>query len=199
MSKIFGVGWAKTGTTTLGQCFQILGYDHQTQDLALVKDVELGDFSRIVNCVEQHETFEDWPWIILYRELDEAFPGSRFVLTKRDTDQWIQSYKNMLLNLGDASEELNEIRRILYGLPFPEVTELELMERYEAHNVAVESYFADRPDDLLIVDWGQGDGWTPLCDFLGVEVPVVPFPHENQGKYRKRSMLDRLKQLFSSS
>ena len=26
MTKVFGVGWAKTGTTTLGKCFGILGY-----------------------------------------------------------------------------------------------------------------------------------------------------------------------------
>ena len=39
MSKVFGVGWAKTGTTTLGECFKILGFDHQSQNLELVKDI----------------------------------------------------------------------------------------------------------------------------------------------------------------
>ena len=81
MAKVFGIGWAKTGTTTLGDCFKILGFDHQSQDLGLVKDIGQGDLSQIMALAEQKETFEDWPWIILYKELDEAFPGSRFVLT----------------------------------------------------------------------------------------------------------------------
>ena len=36
MSKVFGIGWAKTGTTTLGTCFKLLGYHHQGQRLDLV-------------------------------------------------------------------------------------------------------------------------------------------------------------------
>ena len=38
MSKVFGIGWAKTGTTTLGRCLEILGYNHQTQKLWLAFD-----------------------------------------------------------------------------------------------------------------------------------------------------------------
>lgn len=66
--KIFGVGWAKTGTTTLGKCFETLGYDHQSQRLDLVHDLRDGDLSRIRGLVEKKESFEDWPWIILFRE-----------------------------------------------------------------------------------------------------------------------------------
>lgn len=183
MSKIFGIGWAKTGTTTLGTCFEILGYDHQPQDLKLVADVGRGDLSRIFDRVRHKDTFEDWPWLLLYRELDRAFPGSRFVLTRRNSDQWVKSYRNMLANQGDATEEMNEIRRILYGLPFPNVTEAQLIERYERHNAEVLEYFRDRPDDLLVVDWAAGAGWPELCGFLGKPIPGKPFPHANKGKY----------------
>jgi len=31
-NKIFSIGWAKTGTTTLANCFEILGFDHQSQE-----------------------------------------------------------------------------------------------------------------------------------------------------------------------
>jgi hypothetical protein len=192
MTKVFGIGWAKTGTTTLGDCFKILGFDHQSQDLGLVQDIGQGDLSRIMALAEQKETFEDWPWIILYKELDEAFPGSRFVLTKRNSEQWVRSYKNMLANQGEASEEVNEIRRILYDLPFPKVTESQLIERYERHNDEVERYFRDRPQDLLMVNWAEGYGWKELCDFLGKDIPNEPFPHSNKGKYTEPSPISRL-------
>ena len=181
--KVFGIGWAKTGTTTLGKCFEALGFDHQSQDLSLVSGIPTGDLSRLFALAERKETFEDWPWIVLYRELDKQFPGSRFVLTKREPDKWIRSYRNMLAKQGEASNDLNQIRRILYGLPFPHVSEEQLIERYENHNSEVEDYFRTRSKDLLIVNWEQGDGWEALCSFLGREIPNTPFPHANKGHY----------------
>ena len=38
----------------------------------------------------------------------------------------------------------------------------------------------DRPDDLLVLDVTAGEGWEPLCDFLGAPVPDQPFPWENR-------------------
>ncbi len=185
MTKIIGIGWAKTGTTTLGKCFEILGFDHQSQDLGLVKDIGKGDLSRAMAMAETKETFDDWPWIILYRELDKSFPDSRFILTKRKPEKWIKSYINMLANQSDTSRELNETRRILYGLPFPDVSESQLVKRYVKHNTEVEYYFRDRPEDLLVVNWEEGNGWKNLCDFLGMDLPNVPFPHANKGKYNE--------------
>lgn len=183
MGRIFGIGWAKTGTTTLGKCFEILGFDHQSQKLDLVGDIRRGDLSRIMSLAARKQTFEDWPWILLYREFDQAFPGSRFVLTRRDTGKWLGSYQNMLRGQGEASEEMNEIRRILYDLPFPHVTEQDLITRFQRHNDDVLAYFCNRPESLLVVDWEKGHGWKELCGFLGRPIPAEPFPHANRGNY----------------
>lgn len=183
MSRIFGIGWAKTGTTTLGRCFEILGFDHQSQQLDLVGDLRRGDLSRILALAGRKQTFEDWPWLLLYRELDQAFPGSRFVLTRRDSSKWLRSYQNMLRGQGEATGEMNEVRRILYDLPFPHVTGQMLIARYQRHNDAVLAYFHNRPECLLVVDWEQGHGWKDLCGFLGRPIPTAPFPHANRGNY----------------
>lgn len=184
MSKVFGIGWAKTGTTTLGTCFEILGYTHQSQDLSLVPDLAADRLARIIEVARAKTTFEDWPWLLLYKELDEAFPGSLFILTRRDTAAWLRSYRNMLTQQGEATEEDNRIRRILYRLPFPQVSAEQLIDRYERHNAEVTAYFRNRPQDLLVVNWEQGDGWPELCGFLGKPIPSVPFPHANRGHYR---------------
>lgn len=186
-TKVFGIGWAKTGTTTLGKCLQVLGFNHQSQRLDLVQDLARGDLSTIMQLAEEKESFEDWPWIVLYRELDQAFPHSRFILTTRNSKNWIRSYQNMLNNQGEATEELNQIRRTLYGLPFPHVTETQLIERHEQHNAEVAHYFRDRPQDLLIVDWELSAGWRELCQFLGKNIPQAAFPHANKGRYKTGS------------
>jgi hypothetical protein len=46
---------------------------------------------------------------------------------------------------------------------------------YERHNAEVR---ASVPGGRL-VDWQAADGWTPLCQALGVSVPDEPFPHLN--------------------
>jgi len=185
-TKVFGIGWAKTGVTTLGRCLRDLGYRHHGQRLDLVDDLGTGDLatadlSRILAVAAEHDAFTDWPWILLYRQLDAAFPGSRFVLTLRDPDRWLKSYRSMIERLPPATPELSGRRRILYGLPFPDVTDAMLLDRRERHDAAVRDWFRGRPEVLLTVDWEAGDGWERLCGFLAAPVPTTPFPHENRG------------------
>lgn len=181
--KVFGVGWAKTGTTTLGKCLRSLGYRHMSQRLDLVDAYAEGNRDAIISVAREADSFEDWPWILLYQELDQAFPGSLFILTTRDHQRWIKSYLNMLRMAGEPTARLNEIRSVLYGLPFPDVTPAALVERYLRHNRHVIDYFATRPEALLVVDWERGHGWEELCTFLGMSVPAASFPHENRGDY----------------
>ena len=82
--KVFGVGWAKTGTTTLGECLRLLGSRHQSAMFGLVPDLEAGRREVIADAAEPFDSVEDWPWLLLYRELDVRYPGSRFVLTTRE-------------------------------------------------------------------------------------------------------------------
>ena len=89
----------------------------------------------------------------------------------------------MLRGQGEASEEMNELRRILYDLPFPHVTERNLIARFQRHNDEVLAYFRDRPECLLVVDWERGHGWKELCRFLECPIPAEPFPHANRGNY----------------
>ena len=181
--KVFGIGWAKTGTTTLGRCLSILGYLHHGPRLDLVLDVANSDLRRIKHLAEEHESFTDWPWTLLYRELDKTFPGSRFVLTTRAPERWIRSYLNMIAGQGEPTESLNSIRRVIYGIPFPNSSSSDLLARYHRHTNNVLEYFKDRPNSLLVCDWENGDGWEKLCNFLGKPVPAAAFPHENAGIY----------------
>jgi hypothetical protein len=135
--KVFGIGWAKTGTTTLGRCFELLGYAHRSQNLSLVPALMHGDWTRTLHLATQHESFEDWPWIRIYRELDAAFPGSRFVLTRRDPADWLGSYRAMLAGEGPPSPALGAIRDWLYGMSVANATDAELLARVRQHDADV--------------------------------------------------------------
>jgi hypothetical protein len=175
--KIFGIGWAKTGTTTLRDCFRILGYTHHGHHLELV-----GDLDRVLRVAQNFETFQDWPWPLYYKELDQHFSGSKFVLTTRDSASWLRSYRNATDRQNPSKETLDARLRI-YGVPYPMITDAQLIERYERHNREVQQYFSSRPRDLLVVDWANGDGWEELCGFLARPIPKRRFPHANRGIY----------------
>ena len=65
------------------------------------------------------------------------------------------------------------------GREVQSVTEEIYLERFRRHEREVREYFADRPDDLLVVDWEQGDGWSELTRFLKKPTPNARFPWAN--------------------
>lgn len=191
-TKVFGIGLNKTGTTTLAQCLQHFGYRHTSSSLPLTQRAEAGDLEPVFRHAEQFDSFEDWPWPLLFRQLDERFPGSRFILTvRRSPEVWLASLRKHALLTGPT-----EFRRIAYGHATIEGHEAEHLARYSAHNQAVRAYFADRPGDLLEVCWETGSGWAELASFLGHPVPDVPLPHANRSdRKRRRLFIARAKDL----
>lgn len=182
--KVFGIGLNKTGTTTLGLCLQHFGYRHTSSDLELTRLVGRGEVEPVLRYAEGFDSFEDWPWPLIYRQLDERFPGSRFILTvRRNSDVWFRSLKKHALLTGPT-----EFRKVAYGHAAPDGHEADHIERYESHNDEVRRYFRDRPEDFLEVCWETGSEWEELSRFLGHPVPELPLPHANRSD-RKRSRL----------
>ena len=182
-NKVFGVGWPKTGTKTLRACFWALGYNHQTVNFDLVDQLMAGNLDPAFSLAKLKDSFEGWPWIYLYRQLDNAFPGSRFILTTRQPERWLRSYKNMMENPSLTTPQMNKRRQFLYGFPHPGASDEQLIERMNRHDSDVIRHFHHRPAQLLVVDWERGDEWEVLCDFLNKPTPGIAFPHANKGVY----------------
>jgi hypothetical protein len=177
----------KTGTTTLGVCGRMLGMRTTSCDRALLKDVVLrNDLSGLYEKAESYDLFEDWPYPLVYKELDEAFPGSKFILTVRKSEQaWLSSLSKHSLR----THPLWHSRVFVYGHRYPFGFEEEYLNVYRRHNELVRSYFADRPDDFIELCWEAGDSWEKLCSFLGCPAPEVPFPHANSASNSKPNAL----------
>lgn len=193
--KIFGVGLNKTGTTTLNRCGELLGYRCKSCDRGLLSEVRSGRPERALRVAKDFDLFEDWPWPLIFRELDERFPGSKFILTvRRDPETWLRSLSRHSL----GTHPTGHCRKLAYGWHYPMGREQEHIDFYERHNDDVRSYFADRPGDLLEVCWGRGDGWDQLCGFLGRDIPDVPFPHANRAIDRRTPRSRRFANLILS-
>lgn len=192
MDKVFGVGWAKTGTTSLGRALEMIGYSHVGQRMDLVEDLMKGDDRRVWDVAETADAFEDWPWILLYRQLYERFPTAKFILTCREEQSWLGSYRAMLDRETRKQRNIDQIRCFIYGFDVARASDGMLLSRVRSHGQAVQDFFADKPEQFLVVNWGAGDGWPELCGFLGRPVPGSDFPHENKRSQRPSSVIRRV-------
>jgi Sulfotransferase domain/N-terminal domain of galactosyltransferase len=194
-TRIFGIGMHKTGTTTLHHALQILGFDSfhwGTGEAPIIwNEMELDGRSKTL---EQWYALSDLPIPLLYEKLDKTYPGSKFILTIRNEQDWLKSVealwdhgRNSTRWVWDVYPFTNRIHRELYGQKHfdKEV----MLARYRRHNEEVKRYFKGRPDDLLIMNIDRKPGWPTLCDFLNVDQPSAPYPYSNptpaQREYKK--------------
>lgn len=184
-TRIFGIGMHKTGTTSLHHALTILGYDsaHWKSAHWAKKIWDEMIVSGKSETLEKNYALSDLPICLLYKELDAAYPGSKFILTMRDEKTWIESVRKHwgLTNPFRAQWQhdafTNEVHRELYGQ-----TEFDanlFLSRYRRHNQEVKEYFRSRRGDLLIMDVDDGSGWFELCGFLRKPVPSMPYPRRN--------------------
>lgn len=176
--KVFCLGFQKTGTSSLGRALEHLGHRvvgyHPFRDLAKRQDLNFEALWQRARCLAKaHDAVQDMPWPIFYRELDDSFPGSKFILVRRESADWIKSV------MADFGEDSTTIRRLIYGVGCPIGNEDAYIARYERHSREVEAYFASRPGDFLSLRLEEVS-WETLCPFLGVDVPAAPFPHVNK-------------------
>lgn len=175
--RVFCVGWHKTGTSTLGIALLELGYSVLGARLDLYKQLQAGDIQSVLDVAAEFDALQDVPWAALYQELDERYPGSRFILIERDAESWLKSAKR---HFSDTYVPLHEW---LYGEGVLEGNEHIYIERYKKHNEEVKEYFSERPEDLLVMNLHEGDGWEKICKFLKCDVPNKRFPHSNKGPH----------------
>lgn len=188
-TRIFGIGLHKTATTSLWRALKILGYDSAHWEsphwAKLIWD-EMRSEGRS-RTLEMHYALCDLPIPMLFKKLDGAYPGSKFILTLRNEDEWIGSIKahwDMYRHTWDNDVFSNDCHYALYGTT--EFDGLRMRARYRNHNEDVLEYFKDRPNDLLVMDFSKGAGWKELCAFLDRPLVEAPFPHRHKSAERVR-------------
>lgn len=192
--KIFGIGLNKTGTTTLGICLETLGYEVMGCDLELTRYAIQGHLQPIFSVADRYDGFQDWPWPLIYKNLDKHYPDSKFILTIRsDSETWFRSLRRHANRTGAT-----EYRKLVYGHEMPQGNKEHHIKRYVDHNQKVREYFKERENDFLEVCWETGTGWQELCAFLGHEIPEMPVPHANKSPNRKYKALHKLQSRVKS-
>jgi Sulfotransferase domain len=179
--KIFGIGLSKTGTTSLFAALHRLGYRAATyrhMQRSGVPGWFAGDFSQ--DYLAEWQAVTDLPVGTYFHDLDRRYPGSKFILTCREIESWLDSMRRHWARRPSLPPGFTrDVRLATYGIVGFEPERMALV--YRMHERNVRWYFRDRPGDLLIMNLANGDGWPKLCRFLGKEAPDEPFPHVQPG------------------
>ena len=183
--KVFGIGMHKTGTTSIAAALEILGYKVCKGGMEM--RAHLGQktyfnylyeykYDPFFKYLEAYDCCVDNPWYLMFKEIDHYFENSKFILTIRDEQSWLESCRKYF-----GSKE-KRIHKWIYGVSsFPGNEEVYL-RKYRKHNQEVRAYFSKRPNDLLELDLEKMNGWSELCSFLKIDEIHLPFPHYNKGQ-----------------
>jgi hypothetical protein len=133
-----------------------------------------------------------------YQAMDAAFPGSRFILSVRDSaEQWYESLVRFHTAVVGCERVPTgaDLRRFAYRYPgflwrYHELvhgaTDATVYARdaymghYARHNGSVIDYFERRPGDLLVLNVKAADAAEQVCAFLALEYTGTRMPVLNQ-------------------
>jgi sulfotransferase family protein len=201
--EVIGAGFGRTGTMSLKVALEELGFGpcyHMIELFGHPEHVELWEAASQGKPVDWEELFSgyrattDWPACSFYEELTERYPDAKVILTVRDPDRWYESTYNTIYGMRRMlsspifrlaapfrpglrrATQMND--RLIWEDTFGGSLEdrERAIEVFERHNEEVKERV---PAEKLLV-YEVKEGWEPLCEFLGVEVPKdKPFPHLN--------------------
>lgn len=192
--SVIGVGVGRTGTYSLKIALNDIGVGpcHHMEEVLINMPQQLPLWSAAVSghadwskIYAGYGSAVDWPTACFYRELAEAYPEARFVLTVRDPDRWVDSFSATIYKLLSEKEVspqemhawLEMVIKVTEQTGFPLGLDRDaLREAFVSHNEAVQQVIP--PDRLLVYE--VKSGWAPLCEFLGISKPEAAFPHANQ-------------------
>lgn len=187
--SVIGAGFGRTGTLSLKLALEQLGFGPCYHMVEVFKNPEAPAYWEAVadgGPVDWEEVFEgyrstvDWPSATFYRELAEAYPDAKVILTVRDPDAWFRSTQETIFGPLIPKDETNPhsrmVMKVIDDLFGRDMHNRErLISVFNAHNARVREVIA--PERLLVYE--VAEGWGPLCAFLGAPVPETPMPRVN--------------------
>ncbi len=187
---LIGAGFGGTGTESMKLALEQLGpgrCHHVKEVLPDPAQLEFWRKAAMGETADWDEIFEgfgcsiDWPAAFFWCELAAHCLEAKILLTVRSSDSWYNSFSNTILKVLQSGETAVGIGPKLIG---ERIFGDRAGDRdhaiavYERNTADVQAAF---PPERLLTCY-IGDGWEPLCAFLGKPAPDTPFPRTNSAE-----------------
>jgi hypothetical protein len=135
-------------------------------------------------------------------DLIVAYPNAKIILTTRSATSWQKSMLNtihalqsshinrfLLLFVNERKRNLSHLVDLIIQYYFRGSIRRNGIEVFGQHNDMIKEIALRDKREFL--EFRLGDGWEPLCEFLGKPMPEHEFPRENDTRsWRKAFRLD---------
>ncbi|MDH3710921.1 MAG: hypothetical protein OER04_13590 [Cyclobacteriaceae bacterium] len=219
--KIIGAGLPRTGTNTLKQSLEMLGYSKTYHMKELIVNPEMlpqwlalengeqPNWDELYDGFEATVDFPAYPW---YKEHMKRYPDAKVIMTVRPFEGWYKSIESTILTAGPQTplEKIVMMIKLAFNPRLRKVIQCVKLAKRMIFQKHLQGKFADKafaeeifnkhmedvktyvpPEKLLIYD--VRDGWGPLCEFLGKPVPEEELPHLNKRENFKSMLKDLMK------
>lgn len=215
--EVIGASWGRTGTHSFKKAMEIIGFGkcYNTQEVFDNDDSSKWvEISKEGNLHLLREIFEkngyhsscDYPSCVYWHEQLRIFPNAKVVITVRDPEEWYKSFSETFHNMTPDCEECPFGTRVMMGLgldPFNGFSKMNfelntkksLKSDFSKENMIkcylehIENVKRLCPRKKLLL-FNADDGWEPLCKFLKVPIPEMPYPLlEDTNEYETTSMI----------
>lgn len=173
--KVFQIGFSKCGTATIADFFNLNGIPAVHQDDGhLAVSMYRNAQNRSPLITQQYDKFLVYTdmermgtipqiniGVLLFKELDRQYPGSKFILNTRNKNAWLKS--KSLHHLGTDTTLLERTASLLNISPSEVLAKWS--REWDEHHAAVLEYFQDRPEDLLVFNI-ESDDPKKLVEFF---------------------------------
>jgi hypothetical protein len=205
--KLIGVGFGRTGTTSLKAALEEIGFGpcyHMSEIFRHPGHVETWLAAAEGRPVDWKTFFKDyqatvdWPGCSFYKELMALYPDAKVLLSVRDPEAWYQSCLDTIYQISHAFP-ISPVGKYLPGIGknFRMIQRLVWQDTFHGRFLdkayAIEIFQRNTeevkrlvpPEKLLIYE--VKEGWEPLCRFLEIPAPDKPFPRMNDTReFQKR-------------
>lgn len=196
--KVFVIGLSKTGTTSIGDALERLGFQRigweDIRSRFLFRSWLASDLNPMISMTQHYDAFEDLPWALVYQEMASMYPDAKFILTLRaDEKDWLRSIKEHTARRTWIGHEF------VYGAKRAQGNEEQYLGAYRSHNNEVRKFFGN---GTRLLEWvvdasgvkGDEDSWSNLLRFLRVN--SSEHARKSLGSFPWTNRTDTLKNKF---
>jgi hypothetical protein len=201
--KVIGSGLGRTGTLSTKLALEQLGLGpcHHMAEVFLHPEsvplwVAAGQGNPDWDAIfDGYQAMVDHPGCGYWRQLMDYYPDAKVLHTVRDPDKWFDSTQATIFDPErpepPQGTPMGTFFRQLQAFYGGDMHDRAFMTGFFRRHT--EAVVAAVPKERLLV-FEVAQGWAPLCEFLGVDVPETPYPRENsteQFKTRFGRNIDR--------
>jgi len=179
--KVIGAGFGRTGTLSLKEALEKLGFGpchHMKEVMLNSEQAEYFYLASMGEKVDWDEVFKDynsavdWPAAAYYKELSDKYPNAKVILGMRDAGSWYDSASTTIYQMSQNFPKwirfifprTKKLFKMIDKTIFGEVFSYRFEDRESAMQVFndhVEEVKRSIPEERLLMHSAK-DGWGPL-------------------------------------